>query len=509
MPSPILDAYGRKTFPGAAERRIRERQSVRQMGINAIYDAAQTTTDNSNHWANSDGLSARAAASPQVRKKLRDRSRYEVANNCYASGIVQTLCHHTIGTGPRLQLTSEDTEANRFVELEFRQWCKAVRLAEQLRTMRHAKAVDGEAFILRVTNRRLPTPVMLDLRLVEAEQVTAPFDRLTQDVNYVDGITLDDDGNPLSYDVFHGHPGDTGYSREWTEYSAEDVIHLFRPDRPGQARGLPELMPALPLFAQLRRYVLAVLTAAETAADIAGVMYTDSPNIGADEIPNLAIDDPMPIDRGVYQIMPNGWRLEQLKAEQPTTTFAEFRRAILNEAARCVSMPYNIAAADSSSYNYSSGRLDHQTYFTAIGVDRSSIETNAIDRIFRWWFDEAALIEGYLPGSLFPFRRSWTTWQWDGTGHVDPSKEANGQQTRLANGTTSRAAEYAREGVDVDEADEKAAASYGVTVEEYRKRLFDSHFGAAASTGAGSPAQEAHAMARLADAVAERLMEAS
>lgn len=508
MPSPILDAYGRRTFPNAAERRVRRSRSVREMGVRAIYDAAQTTTDNSNHWGNADGLSARAAASPSVRKKLRDRARYEVANNCYASGIVQTLCHHTVGTGPRLQLTSPDVEANRFLESEFKAWCKETRLAEQLRTVRHAKAVDGEAFALRITNRRLSTPVMLDLRLVEAEQVAAPFERITLDRNYVDGISLDDDGNPVSYDVFDGHPGDTWHSRKHSTFSADDVIHLYRHDRPGQARGLSELMPALPLFAQLRRYVLAVLTAAETAADIAGVMYTDSPTLSADEIPNLAIDDPMPIDRGVYQIMPNGWRLEQLKAEQPTTTFADFRRAILNEAARCLNMPYNIAAADSSTYNYSSGRLDHQTYFTAISVERSAFETTVVDRVFRWWFDEAALIDGYLPGSLFPLRSQWVAWQWDGVGHVDPSKEANGQQTRIANGTTTRAAEYAREGIDVDEADEKAAASYGVTVEEYRKRLFDTHFKPAGSSG-NAPAQDSQAMARLADAVAERLMEAA
>ena len=476
MPSAVLDHNGRRTFDSGMERRRRE--SVREMGVDAGYDASKTTTDNANHWANADGLSARTAADPATRKRLRDRSRYEVANNSYLTGIVQTLAHHTIGTGPRLQLTTPDIEANRLVEREFRRWSRSVRLAIKLRTMRHAKVVDGEAFALRITNRRLSTPVMLDLRLVEADQVAAPHDRYTLDRNYVDGVTLDDDGNAVSYDVSEGHPGDSWYSREWNTLPADDVLHLFRCDRPGQARGLPEIMPALPLFAQLRRYVLAVLASAETAADIAGILYTDSPALSAGDIPNLAIDDPLPIDRRVYQIMPNGWKLEQLKAEQPTTTFAEFRRAILNEAARAIGMPYNIAAADSAGYNYSSGRLDHQTYFTSIGVEQSDSELEAVDRIFGWWFDEAALIEGYLPPSLFPLRPEWVTWQWDGTGHVDPAKEATGQATRLANGTTSRVSEYAKEGVDVDEADEKAASSYGVTVEQYRAALFANHFAA-------------------------------
>ena len=49
--------------------------------VRARYDAAITTADNVRHWANADGLSADAAASPDVRQTLRNRSRYEAANN--------------------------------------------------------------------------------------------------------------------------------------------------------------------------------------------------------------------------------------------------------------------------------------------------------------------------------------------------------------------------------------------------------------------------------------------
>ena len=42
-------------------------------------------------------------------------------------------------------------------------------------------------------------------------------------------------------------------------------------------RGLPDILPALPLFAQLRRYTLAVIAAAESAANIAVLMKTNAP----------------------------------------------------------------------------------------------------------------------------------------------------------------------------------------------------------------------------------------
>ena len=74
------------------------------------------------------------------RSILRNRSRYEVANNSYARGIVLTLAHDVIGTGPRLQLLTADAEANRRIEQAFMLGAKAVGLPEKLRTMRMARA---------------------------------------------------------------------------------------------------------------------------------------------------------------------------------------------------------------------------------------------------------------------------------------------------------------------------------------------------------------------------------
>lgn len=107
--------------------------------LRARYDAAVTNSDNQRHWTNADGLSANAANSTEVRRILRNRARYEVANNSYARGIVLTLAHDVIGTGPRLQMLTPDVAVNRFVEQEFSGWSHAVRLPEKLRTMRIAR----------------------------------------------------------------------------------------------------------------------------------------------------------------------------------------------------------------------------------------------------------------------------------------------------------------------------------------------------------------------------------
>lgn len=419
--------------------------------VRSRYDAAVTTEENRRHWASADQLSANAANSPVVRRTLRSRSRYEVANNSYARGIVLTLANDCVGTGPRLQMLTDDDGANRLVEDEFDRWSDEIRLAEKLRTMRMARAQDGEVFALLTANPAVNSPVKLDLRLMEADQIATPTISATTSPNAVDGIVFDAFGNPIQYHVLKFHPGDgrglLAGTNAYDPVPAISMIHYFRVDRPGQSRGIPEITPALPLFAQLRRYTLAVIAAAETAADFAAVLYTDAPANGeADAVEPM---DLVELERRMATVLPGGWKLGQVTAEQPATTYGEFKQQILNEIARCLNMPFNVAAGNSSGYNYASGRLDHQTYYKSIRVDQSHMGRVVLDAILRAWLDEAVLVEGLLPQSMRRADADYDhQWFWDGQEHVDPAKEATAQATRLTSNTTTLAYEFARQGRD-------------------------------------------------------------
>lgn len=418
--------------------------------VRARFDAATTTDDNRRHWSNADGLSPNAAITPEVRRTLRNRARYEVANNSYARGIVLTLGHDTIGPGPMLQMLTEDRAANRLIEREFADWAAAVGLAQDLRTMRMARAEAGEAFALPITNPNLAHPVKLDLRLIEADQVSTPTFTPYDDDSAIDGILFDRYGNPREYHILRHHPGDSGFwplGEDFERWPASQVIHYFRPDRPGQRRGIPDITPALPLFAQLRRYTLAVIAAAETAADFAAVLYTDAPARGDTE--DIESMDLVELERRMATVLPGGWKLGQVTAEQPATTYGEFKHELLNEIARCLSMPFNVAAGNSSGYNYASGRLDHQTYFRCLRVEQAYLEAVVLDRILAAWMAEAVLIENYLPQSLRLLTSRYPhQWLWEGHEHVDPAKEATATDVLLRNNLTSRAAIYARRRLD-------------------------------------------------------------
>ncbi len=475
--------------------------------VQAQYDAARTSSENQNHWANADFLSPDASSSATVRKTIRSRARYECQeNNSFGKGIILTLANDTIGRGPRLQMRTENKKVNTFFEREFGNWLREIKAPEKLRTMRVAKAVDGESLSIPITNMRLRTPVKLDVRLIETDQVSSPSS-LAFDPTVDDGVRYDADGNPVEYLVLKRHPGSSlAFFADFSDFEVipqEQMIHLFREDRPGQRRGVSEIATALPLFAQLRRYVLAVLASAEVAADYAAVIYTDSPNIDPVEIEN---DSLLPIDRRYFQILPDGWKVEQLKAEQPTAQFKEFRNAIINEMARCVNMPFNVAAGDSSDYNYASGRLDHQTYFRSITIEQDYFARHALDRIFGWWFEEAVFIPDYLP-SLDGLDITDRQWFWDGFEHVDPQKESTAQEKKLGSGTTHRGLEYGRMGFDVDAEDVKAAEHYGVTVQEYRRALFNKHFEVTDSSESESESGNKSKQEQQVKAIAEKWLD--
>lgn len=430
------------------------------VSLRARYDAAQTTDENANLWSLTDWLSPKAANNWQVRRTLRMRARYEVANNSYARGITLTLANDLIGTGPRLQMRTGDRDLNKAVEIAFGQWAAAVGLADKLRVMALAKIQDGEAFGLFTTNRRIEAPVQLDVKLIEADQVTTPTPTYLGDF-WVDGVTLNDQGEVIGYKVLKRHPGDlflpTLNPLEWDEYRADLVLHWFRSDRPGQIRGIPEITPALELFGELRRFTRATLRAAETAADFAAVLETEAPAPGDDEQELPIPWTTQEISRGMMAALPGGAKLSQLTAQHPATTHQMFVQTILREIARCLNMPFNKAAGDSSGYNYSSGRLDHLDYHRSVRVTRADCERRVMEQVFRSWSEEAVMVPGYLPEGAVPANLPHR-WFWDQFESIDPVKDAQAAQLELQLGLTTRAELCSERGEDWEEVYEQLAA---------------------------------------------------
>lgn len=470
MPSLILDHRG-KPFPTPLDEALREvaslRREIARRTIRGKYDAAQTTDHNRNHWTRADNLDPHSANSYDVRKRLRSRSRYEcVENNPYLKGVLLTLAGDFTGSGPKLDVTDKRLSEGRrkLIEDRWTDWAAATTFARKVWRLKMSKAVDGESFLFPFTNEKSDDDVQLDFTVEETDRVSDPVGvmtpvRLPGGTAQVDGLRYNSRNQALEYCLLNEHPGASltwllarPLDGQWV--SADQVIHWFRQDR-GWLRGVPELTPSLPLCALLRRYTLAVVRAAEIAADFAGVIETEGPpaNLAfTDGRGNLKDDasafDAFPIDMGLITTLPWGYKLKQLAAEQPTTVYDQFVNALLREILRPLCVPFNVGSGSSKDSNMAAGTLDANIYSGSQRQERLHCEEAVCDKAFKLWWYEAILQDAYLddpslrePDFLLANPSMMTRppkhrWRWDPVTleHTDPAKVANSLETMRKNG---------------------------------------------------------------------------
>ena len=135
-----------------------------------------------------------------------------------------------------------------------------------------------------------------------------------------------------------------------------------------------------------------------------------------------------PTRRRMLTALPFGWKLSQLKAEQPVMHYKDYHDSIIREIARCLNVPFNVAAGDSSEHNYASGRLDHQTYFRSIDIERSEIEAYCLEKVFTSWLREYLGVTSGIRQDDIELTSYKHQWHWDPHPHADPEKAAKADE---------------------------------------------------------------------------------
>ena len=429
---------------------VREFKANYLSNLKARYDAAQTSPDLERYWANTDMRSPTASMDRAVRAKMRSRARYEVhESNSFARGMLEAKKNDVIGPeGPSLQVT-EEKEFNAIVEGHWNDWWQAAGMACKVQTLFAAYMADGEGFGERVFNPDMPFDVVgLDIALSEADLWQNP--QWEQAEGEADGIFYSG-RNVREYWRLKQHPGDANQWQSQMEYdvlSPDNVIHLYRCDRPGQKRGITHFASALPLFAELRRTRLAVITAYQTAAEHAGFIETQA---GAFEDDLTLLDDflKMPTERGMITALPAGNTFKQLKAEQPTSEFGPFSEHILAEIGRVLQMPLNIVLGSSRDYNFASGRLDYLLYWRACDVERARFSRVVMEKIFGWWLEEAFRVHDDMRNSEVR-KRIKHRWVYPPRQPIDEVKSAQADKIHWEMGYLTDEQWAQRENVDVD-----------------------------------------------------------
>ena len=402
------------------DRKEKKKQTARQVVVvkAGALDSAAASHETAAYWSFASNASADEIANAEARKVLRARCRYEYLNDSYAMNAARNLAIAVTGTGPILQLHVDRSIAEP-IEKRFHQWAKKARLYEKLDLAVRSLVFDGEIFFRFVRDNRIPEG--FNIELVDAGRVTSETFGVALDENELDGVRYDRYGNPKSYTIARQpvNPLYTGIPVEFERVPADEVLHLFIPDLPGQHRGLPLLQSSLQTLAALRRYCTAVIETAETAATISLLIQTqhlpdgDSPD---DAKPMVEVSVP----RRGGMFLPKGWVANQMKPEQPTAQHGDFISATLTGIGAGVGQPRNIISNDSSDYNYASGRLDHQTFFRYVETIQQRL-TYILDAIFDY-FTETGDDSTIDPAFIATIEKEWYFAELI---HVDPLKEAD------------------------------------------------------------------------------------
>lgn len=296
------------------------------------------------------------------------------------------------------------------------------------------------------------------------------------------GVDLDADGAAVGYWLRDSHPKDWGRSASFTRWPRFDAqglpvtLHDFRATRAGQVRGESEFRPLLRTFKQLGRFSDAELDAAVVNALFAmTIETTDSPaqvaqNLtagerAADEAARVAhyVKNPARLGGVRALVLRPGDKAALNASPRQGRAFGEFEGSLLGRIASRLGLSRESLSGDWSQTNYSSARAGLLFTRQWLRARRADYVASTVAPFYLVWLAEA-FDRGFLktPAGAPSFeadpeayaRCAWIT---PGLGFVDPVKEAEGAQRRLAFGLSTLEQECAELGVDWEEVADQTA----------------------------------------------------
>jgi capsid protein len=410
------------------------------------WEAAETNRLNEAHWARAQDTDINEWLRGQL-TTLRTRATYETRQNPHMAGIAKDLADDVVGPdGPQLQVLSDDDAYNEALEQVWQDWFKAptfrpdVSGAQLLKLWVRNLPKCGEFLALIDTDPQAEGPVQMRLRPKAPRNLESPAGT-SGHPRHVLGVELDRYDRPTRYWVKEVD----GFSIRHDPWPPDLVLHGFFADEEGQARGYPWFTPSLNTAADLRDYDDQVQDAARQAADQSGMFYTNHADAVLWSAPESTT-----VERRTWKMAPPGWQPFVYPATSPPVQYPDYRAERQRELGRPFSMPLLMVRLDSSKHNYSSARLDTQSY------NRSCISIQSwlsgTPQSFGFLNRLLDLVGGEARFTIPVLRRRpkkvLYVWTWTPRPHVDPNKEtaaeAGGLESRTLAFADALAARHGR-----------------------------------------------------------------
>lgn len=425
----------------------------------------------------SDWVTQSTSADAEIKssiKKLRDRSRQLVRDNAFARQAKRCVQLNVIGRGVKLQSqvmtargNKQDTKINELIEAKWNNWCRLGNCDVTGKFSFHdlewlasgALPESGEILFRIHRQSHGKSKIPLSLELIESDVLDSEYTGgvLEPGHEWRMGVETNQYGKPVRYALLTRHPGDYWFqgSKELAAnrhelVPAEDIIHLFIPDRPLQSRGVTWFASVMTDVHQLDGYVSAAVTRARAAASLMGFIGSVDGEITSHEEVNDGerITDWSP---GQFHYLNPNETITVPDLKSPDQQFDMFVKANVRRFASGFGCSYSSLSRDFSDTNYSSSRLslledrDHWKWIQQYMIDHFH------SRVFREWLSLAVLSGDLQLGDyeLRPDRYDDPKWLVRGWNWVDPLKEAQAYAMMEDRGYMTKAQICAQLGTDL------------------------------------------------------------
>ena len=407
-----------------------------------------------------------------MRARARDLSR----NNDYARKYLEMVKTHVIGpNGIVMQSKAKQPDGrfdridNAVIEGAWNRWGRKANASvhgklswiDIQRCAIETVARDGEILIRKV--RGADNPFGFALQLIEGDHMDEELNKDLQGGNRIKmGVEINQWEKPINYWLLQNHPGENTTSLSGKHYNlvpADDIIHLFITNRPGQTRGVPWFSTAMTRLHQIGEYEEAEVVAARVAACKMGFFRPDAGGegyIGDDVDSGNTVAEAAP---GMMELLPPGMEFSAFDPTHPSGNFGPFVKSTLRGIASGLNVSYNSLASDLEGVNFSSirsGVLEERQNWRVV---QSWLIDHFHQEVYLEWL-RLAFIKGQLgniPTQRFDKFAS-PKWQARGWEWVDPLKDAKANLQELQMGTKSRADILAEKGKDIEDVFEQLKA---------------------------------------------------
>jgi capsid protein len=407
--------------------------------VSRRWDAGVTSNANRDKWRGATGADVNSDIQLD-RETVLARARHEAKNNPNVVGARLISGAHTVGKhGPTLQVLTTSKGFAKKAEAEVRAWFEHAgadgrHFVDHLLEAVRALPETGEILWQIVTDPKARTVVKSRVHPLNPKYLKTPHGKPDSTTLRL-GVERDTYLRPTFYHYEEVVDG-VGPTGRFLKIAAKDVIHWYRRDEVGQARGMAQIGSSLETAADLRAYEKAVQEAMDAAALFGVILYSDDPKART-----IVLQGETEITPKTMAAIPPGYKAAQIAPTHPTQNHEAWKKSKLQQILLPLGMPMVVGTMDSQDTSYSGGRIDLQNYGAVTGVTQGEIERAILDRCVSLVLREAHLA-GALPAS--PEDLEWQ-WVWPAIPHVDPVKHATAQRMRRQDGTiddSTAAAEY-------------------------------------------------------------------